>query len=52
MAEAGKLEFQRCTKPKDAEGRCVMVVYSDGADYAISAVIYLNWKVKRGEYIA
>lgn len=51
VAEAGKLEFQRCTKPKDAEGRCVMVVYSDGADYAISAVIYLNWKVKRGEYI-
>ena len=52
VVEAGELEFQRCTKPKDAEGRCVMVVYFDGADYAFSAVVYLRWKVKRGGYIA
>ena len=52
VEESGDLEFQRCTKPKDAEGRCVMLVYFDGADYAFAAVIYLRWKVKRGGYIA
>ena len=52
VVEAGDLEFRRCTKPEDAEGRCVMVTYFDGADEAFSAVIYLRWKVKRGGYIA
>ena len=52
VVEAGDLEFKRCTKPEDAEGRCVMVTYFDGADEAFSAVIYLRWKVKRGGYIA
>ena len=52
VVEAGELEFQRCTKPKDAEARCVMVVYFDGADYAFSSVVYLRWKVKRGRYLA
>ena len=50
VVEAGELEFKRCAKPADAEGKCVMIAYFDGADEAFSAVIYLRWKVKRGGY--
>ena len=52
VVEAGDLDFQRCTKPKDAVGRSVMVVYFDGSDQAYAAAIYLRWKVQRGGYMA
>ena len=50
VVEAGDLEFRRCTKPDDAVGRCVLVVFWDGADEAFSAVIYIRWKKSSGGY--
>ena len=50
VVEAGDLEFKRCTKPDDAVGRCVLVVFWDGADEAFSAVIYIRWKKSSGGY--
>ena len=50
VVEAGDLEFRRCTRPEDSVGRCVMVVFWDGADEAFSAVIYIRWKMRSGGY--
>jgi hypothetical protein len=50
VVDAGGLEFRRCTKPEDAVGFSVMVVFFDGSDQAFSAVVYMRWKVSSGGY--
>ena len=52
VVDTGNLEFRRCTRPKNAVGKCVMISYFDGSDEAFSAVIYLRWKLSEGGYEA
>ena len=50
VVDAGDLEFQRCTRPNNAVGKSVMIVYWDGGDHAFAATVYLRWKLQSGGY--
>ena len=48
LVRAGKLSFQRSTKPSNAIGKSQIVCFFDGSDVAFAASIYIRWVLSNG----
>ena len=48
--ELKNIDFERCMKPKDAEGDPTLVLFSDASIEAFGACAYVRWKLKNGSY--
>ena len=51
MLELSKIDFKRCTKPLNAEGNPILIVFSDASKMAYGTVCYIRWRVG-GAYVS
>jgi len=52
LNEAKSIKFRRSITPDDADGKPILVVFSDGSIDAYGAVAYARWKVRHGGFAA
>ena len=50
LVVAGKITFQRATKPANTVGDPDLIIYWDGSNAAAAGVIYIRWILKGGGY--
>ena len=50
LFEMEDISFTRSTKPKDAVGEPVLVVFSDASERAFGACAYIRWKIAGGSF--
>ena len=42
------ISFRRCTRPVGAVGKCILIGYFDGSDWAFAIAIYARWNMQDG----
>ena len=52
LSEMEKIKVNRCTKPKEATGNPILVIFSDGSNDAYGACAYARWKLLNGDHEA
>ena len=45
-----KIKVNRCTKPKEATGNPILVIFSDGSNAAYGACAYARWRLINGDH--
>ena len=43
LASCNTIKFPRATKPLSAAGKCQLICFFDGSDFAYACVIYVRW---------
>ena len=49
LSEMEKIKVNRCTKPKEATGNPILVIFSDGSNDAYGACAYARWRLLNGD---
>ena len=50
LSEMEKIKVNRCTKPKEATGNPILVIFSDGSNDAYGACAYARWRLINGDH--
>ncbi|KAL9977959.1 hypothetical protein ACROYT_G015428 [Oculina patagonica] len=50
LSEMEKIQVNRCTKPKEATGNPILVIFCDGSNDAYGACAYARWTVSNGDH--
>ena len=50
LQDMGQIRFMRCTKPSDAIGEPILIVFSDASQDAYAACAYVRWKLQNGQF--
>ena len=50
LSEMEKIKVNRCTKPKEATGNPILVIFSDGSNDAYGACAYARWRLLNGDH--
>ena len=45
-----KIKVNRCTKPKEATGNPILIIFSDGSNDAYGACAYARWRLLNGDH--
>ena len=49
MVKTGEVQFHRASRPLQAIGQCVLVIFFDGSDKASAGTVYAVWQVAEGQ---
>ena len=50
LNEMEKIKVNRCTKPKEATGNPILIIFSDGSNDAYGACTYARWRLLNGDH--
>ena len=50
LASVSELQYNRCIKPENSDGKPTLIIFCDGSELAYGAAVFVRWKLLDGSF--